>query len=231
MTTRDERRPSEATRRRTGRRPGDHGTREAILDAARRSFGERGYNAATIRAIAADAGVDPALVLHYFGNKADLFAAAVRMPMAPSEPLAMLAEVDREHLGEAIVRLVLRVWENPEALAVWLGLIRSAAADEDAAKLFREFATSVIFERIGQLLDSSDVEYRLSLVGSQIIGLGIARYMLHIEPLASASSDDLVAAVAPTLQRYLTGSLDAEGDQDLAWLGAALRLPPRPDSR
>jgi AcrR family transcriptional regulator len=203
-----ERRGRGPTGRRPGRRPGDHGAREAILAAARRSFGQRGYAAATIRAIAAEAGVDPALVLHYYGSKADLFAAAVHLPVTPSESLAVLAETDREQLGEAIARLVVGMWENPDVLAGWLGLLRSAASDEDAARTFREFITSGVLERIGQLLDAPDAEYRVSLVGSQIVGLGIARHILRIEPLASASTEELVAAVAPTLQRYLTGELD-----------------------
>jgi AcrR family transcriptional regulator len=196
-------------RRRPGRRPGDHTAREDILDAARRAFGARGFAGATIRAIAADAGVDPALVLHYYGNKADLFAAAVRLPLTPSESFAVLEPVDRGDLGEAILRLVLAIWENPDALAAWLGLIRSATTDEDAATVLRDLVTSVIIERMGDLLrlDDSDAAYRVSLVGSQIVGLGITRHVLHLEPLASASTADLIAAVAPTLQRYLTGVL------------------------
>jgi AcrR family transcriptional regulator len=196
-------------RRRPGRRPGDHTAREDILDAARRAFGARGFAGATIRAIAADAGVDPALVLHYYGNKADLFAAAVRLPLTPSESFAVLEPVDRGDLGEAILRLVLAIWENPDALAAWLGLIRSATTDEDAATVLRDLVTSVIIERMGDLLrlDDSDAAYRVSLVGSQIVGLGIARHVLRLEPLASASTADLIAAVAPTLQRYLTGVL------------------------
>jgi AcrR family transcriptional regulator len=196
-------------RRRTGRRPGDHRAREDILDAARQAFGARGFAGATIRAIAADAGVDPALVLHYYGNKADLFAAAVRLPLTPSESFAVLEPVDRGDLGEAILRLVLAIWENPDALAAWLGLIRSATTDEDAAMVLRDLVTSVIIERMGDLLrlDDSDAAYRVSLVGSQIVGLGIARHVLRLEPLASASTADLIAAVAPTLQRYLTGVL------------------------
>jgi AcrR family transcriptional regulator len=196
-------------RRRPGRRPGDHTAREDILDAARQAFGARGFAGATIRAIAADAGVDPALVLHYYGSKADLFAAAVRLPLTPSESFAVLEPVDRGDLGEAILRLVLAIWENPDALAAWLGLIRSATTDEDAATVLRDLVTSVIIERMGDLLrlDDSDAAYRVSLVGSQIVGLGIARHVLRLEPLASASTADLIAAVAPTLQRYLTGVL------------------------
>lgn len=197
------------TRRRTGRRPGEHSAREDILDAARRAFGERGFAGATLRAIAADAGVDPALVLHYYGNKADLFAAAVRLPLTPSDSFAVLEPVDRDDLGEAILRLVLAVWENPATLAAWLGLIRSATTDDDAARLLRDLVTSVITDRMGELLhlDDADAAYRVSLAGSQIVGLGIARHVLRLEPLASAPTTELISAVAPTLQRYLTGAL------------------------
>jgi AcrR family transcriptional regulator len=197
------------TGRRTGRRPGEHSAREDILDAARRAFGERGFAGATIRAVAADAGVDPALVLHYYRNKADLFAAAVRLPLTPSESFAVLEPVDRDDLGDAVLRLVLAIWEDPDSLAAWLGLIRSATTDDDAARILRDLVTSVIVDRMGDLLhiDDSETAYRVSLVGSQIVGLGIARHVLRLEPLASASTTDLVSAVGPTLQHYLTGEL------------------------
>lgn len=197
------------TGRRTGRRPGDHAAREDILRAARRAFGERGFAGATIRAIAADAGVDPALVLHYHRTKADLFAAAVRLPLSPSESFAALEPVGRDDLGEAVLRLVLAIWEDPDALDAWLGLIRSATTDDSAATMLRDLVTNVVVERMGDLLqlDDAAVAYRVSLVGSQIVGLGIARHVLRLEPLASASTSDLVSAVAPTLQRYLTGAL------------------------
>lgn len=195
--------------RRTGRRPGDHAAREDILRAARRAFGERGFAGATIRAIAADAGVDPALVLHYHRTKAELFAAAVRLPLSPSESFAALEPVGRDDLGEAVLRLVLAIWEDPDALDAWLGLIRSATTDDAAATMLRDLVTNVVVERMGDLLrlDDAAVAYRVSLVGSQIVGLGVARHVLRLEPLASASTSDLVSAVAPTLQRYLTGAL------------------------
>ena len=196
-----------AASRPVGRRPGNHGAREAILAAARRAFGERGFGGATIRGIAAEAGVDPALVLHYFGNKADLFAAAVAMPVAPSEALAALASVERDRLGETILRLIVGIWDDPDALAVWLGLIRSATSDPDAARMLQEFLANVILDHIGHLLDEPDAALRVSLVASQVVGLGVARHVVRLEPLASASSDELVAAVGPTLQRYLTGDL------------------------
>lgn len=199
--------PSGGSRRR-GRRPGDQGTREAILSAARRRFGDQGFHGATIRLIASDAGVDPALVLHYFGNKADLFAAAVQLPVTPSEVVTVLTDVDRNQLGETILRTLIELWQDPDTLAVWLGLVRSAMSDEKAARLLREFLSSAVFSRIAHALGGgAEAEYRVSLVASQIVGLGIARHVIGLEPLASASPEELVAAVAPTLQRYLTGEL------------------------
>lgn len=192
---------------RSGRRPGEPGTREAILAAARRRFGQHGFAGATIRMIAADAGVDPALVLHYFGTKVDLFAAAASLPVTPSEKLAVAATTDRDKLGETILRTVVEVWENPDGLSAWLALIRSATSDERAAQMMREFITSAVFDPVADMLGEEDARYRMSLAASQIVGLGIVRYVVGVEPLASASTDDLIEAVAPTLQRYLTGPL------------------------
>jgi AcrR family transcriptional regulator len=193
-----------------GRRPGaGSATREAILGAARRRFADLGFAGSSVRAVAADADVDPALVLHYFGSKADLFAAAVQLPVVPSEHLDPLEELDPSQLGEAIVRMITGVWEQPEALEAWLGLLRSATSDPRFARMLREFLTQILSERLAALLDTPDLELRLGLAASQIVGLGLARYVVGFEPLASLSTDELVAAVAPTLQRYFTGDLDS----------------------
>jgi AcrR family transcriptional regulator len=191
---------------RTGRRAGDTGTRDAILSAA---LGEQGFTGATIRSIAAEARVDPALVMHYYGNKADLFAAAVDLPLTVRDGLVKLAATEPEAMGEAMLRTVTSVWEDPDGLAAWLGLLRSAVADERAAEMLREFLASAILAPVAERLgsDSDDAVWRVSLAAGQIVGLGIARYVVRIEPLASAPMDDVVAAVAPTLQRYLTGDL------------------------
>jgi AcrR family transcriptional regulator len=197
----------EVALRRPGRRAGDSGTREAILDAARTRFAELGYDAATIRGIAADAGVDPALVHHFYGTKEKLFVAAMRFPIVPSEVIGQIASLDRGALGEAIARTVLRVWEDEESRAPALALLRSAVTNERFATMTREFVTSAIMRVIASVAQDDEPEYRASLVASQILGLGIARYVIGIEPVASASPDDLVAAIGPTLQRYLTGDV------------------------
>jgi AcrR family transcriptional regulator len=192
---------------RTGRRTGDSGTREAILAAARQRFAKLGYDRATIRGIASDAGVDPALVHHFFGTKEKLFVAAVRFPFVPTEELAQLGMADRERLGELIVRIALGALENPSTRPPAIALIRSAITNEQAATMMREFVTRAIVGTIATLVDEGEAEYRASLVASQILGLGIARYIVGLEPLAGADVDDLVAAIAPTVQRYLTGEI------------------------
>jgi AcrR family transcriptional regulator len=198
--------------RRSGRRPGNPDTRDAVLAAARTAFAERGFDGATIRGIAADAGVDPALVHHYFGNKDKLFLAAVDAPADPTELLPTILASPRDELGAAVVRMVLHVWDGP-GRAPGLALIRSAVSNEWTAKLLREFLVSKVLRRVVSTLgfDPDVRAARASLVASQIIGLVMARYVLRLEPLASASPDEVVAAIGPTVQRYLTGDVELPG--------------------
>jgi AcrR family transcriptional regulator len=195
---------------RTGRRAGGQPTRELILAAARRRFAADGFAGTTIRAVGADAGVDPALVLHYFGTKAGLFAASVRLADFPDEVVGRIVDAPLEALGEAIARTFLAVTGSPGALDAWVGLIRSAVADGHAAAMLTQFLAEVVFEPLGRRLTAAGIEdapLRVSLVASQVVGLGIARYVLCIEPLASTDGDDVVAAIGPGLQRYLTADL------------------------
>jgi AcrR family transcriptional regulator len=192
---------------RTGRRTGDSGTREAILAAARQRFAELGYDGATIRGIAADAGVDPALVHHFYGTKEKLFVAAVRFPFVPTEQLARLGSADRDRLGETIVRIALGALEDASTRPPAIALIRSAITNEQAAAMLRGFVTSAIIGTIASVVGEDDAEYRASLVASQILGMGVARYIVGLEPLAGADVEDLVAAIGPTVQRYLTGDI------------------------
>jgi AcrR family transcriptional regulator len=202
--------------RRSGRRGGDSGTREAILAAARARFGDLGYDRATIRGIAADAGVDPALVHHFYGGKERLFAAAMRLPVNPGDVIdTVLASAPANpgrSLGQHLLRTMLGIWDVAEIRATFMGLLRSAAASEQALGMLREFITSVIIARVAQVIRESDpaaddAEYRAALVASQVVGLGLTRYVLGLEPLKRASTDDLVAAIGPTLDRYLSGDL------------------------
>jgi AcrR family transcriptional regulator len=192
---------------RTGRRPGVSGTREAILDAARRAFAEHGYQHATIRGVADLAGVDPALVHHYFGTKQELFVAAVQLPINPVERLTAVLAEDPDEAGRRMVETFLSVWDHAADQSPLLALVRSAVGDEHAAAMLREFITEEVLGQIAHRLGSADARLRATLVGSQIIGLAMARYIVKVEPLASATPAQVVAAVGPTLQRYLTGDL------------------------
>jgi AcrR family transcriptional regulator len=208
MARRSGERTGQRTGRRTGRRPGKQDTREAILAAAREAFAQRGYEGATIRQIATSAGVDPALVYHYFDTKEMLFAATVNFPMNPAElvPRALAGPVDEA--GQRLVRTFVTVWDSP-AGAAGVALLRSAVTSDLAARLMREFLTTQILRRVMSILgvDPAEAELRSSLVASQISGLALIRYVLKVEPLASLPREAVVAAVAPTIQRYLTGEV------------------------
>ena len=184
----------------------------AVLAAARAQFAEKGFDGATIRGIATAAGVDPALVHHYFGNKDKLFLAAVDAPADPTELLPTVLAAPRDELGAAVVRMVLHVWDGPMRPA-GLALIRSAVSNEWTAKLLREFLVAKVLRRVVSTLgfDPDVRAARASLVASQIIGLVMARYVLRLEPLASASPDEIVAAIGPNVQRYLTGDVELPG--------------------
>ncbi|KKJ93904.1 TetR family transcriptional regulator [Micromonospora sp. HK10] len=196
--------------RRTGRRPGNPDTREAILAAARTAFAERGFDAASIRAIATAAGVDPALVHHYFGTKEELFRATVAIPVDPAELVPRVLAGGRDEVGERLVHTFLTVWDSPVGPAA-VALLRSAMSNQWTARLLREFLVTQILRRVvDQLdLDPAEVPLRGALVATQVAGLAMMRYVIRLEPVASAPVDTLVATIGPTIQRYLTGPLDA----------------------
>ncbi len=191
---------------RTGRRPGEPSTQAAILNAARAAFGDAGYDHATIRDIAARAGVDPALVHHYYGTKELLFEAALTLPIKPATVLAEIG-VDREHLGEHIVRHFLLIWEEPQNWPIFMAMLRSVVASEQVAALVRGILVKEIFGPLTETLGAPDAALRANLVGSQFIGLALTRYVGRVEPLASAEHEVIVAAVGPTVQRYLIGEI------------------------
>ena len=190
---------------RTGRRPGRQDTKDAILAAARDAFAEKGFDGASIRYIATGAGVDPALVHHYFGTKDQLFLAAMQIPMDPGKIIPQLAAAGMNGLGERLVRTFIGIWDSP-AGAAGVALLRSAVRNEFAARMLREFITTQIMRRVLTHLDLDPAETptRASLVASQIIGLAMMRYVIKLEPLASAAPDAVAAAIGPTLQRYIS---------------------------
>jgi AcrR family transcriptional regulator len=200
---------------RTGRRPGNQDTRQAILAAARRAFAEKGFDGASIRYIATSAGVDPALVHHYFGSKDQLFVAAIEAPVDPGQLLPTLLAGGLDGIGERLVRTFLGIWDSP-AGATGAALLRSAVRHETAARLLREFVITQVMRRVGPhlSLDPAEARLRVSLVGSQLVGLAMVRYIVRIEPLASAPPDVIVAAIGPTLQRYITAPIGAFSTAD-----------------
>jgi AcrR family transcriptional regulator len=192
---------------RTGRRAGDSGTRAAILDAARRLFAERGYEAASLRAIAAQAGVDAALVVHFFGSKAGLLAEAIEWPFDPDVEIPRVLADGPERAGERLVALMVRTWDREGAGNPLITLLRASATEPRAAELMRELIQSRVFAPLLASLGVDRQAIRGELAASQLIGLGLARYVLRFEPLASARAAGVVAWVAPSVQRYLTGPL------------------------
>lgn len=192
--------------RRRGRRPGGGDTRAVLLDAARAVFAERGYDGATVRAIAERAGVDPAMVNHWFGGKEPLFVAALNLPVDPAAILSEVLPGDPERLAERILGRFLQVWDTTGA-AQLATLIQSIASHDAAASLLREFITRVLVVKVISVVAPDRPDLRANLCGTQLFGLAFVRYVLKVEPLASADHATVIAAVAPNLQRYLTGQL------------------------
>lgn len=197
--------------RTVGRRPGPSQTRGRILEAARATFGERGYESATIRGIAARAEVDPALVHHYFGSKQRLFVAAMELPVDLATVVAGLMGGPVDDLGERFVRVVLETWETPAMRPLLLGVLRSATTDPVAAGMLRRLLAEGPLLALARGIDRPDAPLRATLVGAQLVGLMMARYVVGVEPLASAPREAIARAIGPAIQRYLTGDLDDAG--------------------
>jgi AcrR family transcriptional regulator len=194
---------------RTGRRPGASGAREAILEASRAVFGELGYDAATIRLVAARAGVDPALIYHYFGSKQQLFVVAMELPEAWRTTVPVLAAGPREELGERMARFTLHLWDDAATKPLLLGLVRSAVSDPLAAEKVRQLLTDGPLVAISDALGLPDGRLRAQMAGSHVMGVAMLRHILRVEPVASAELETLVRILSPVLQHYLTGELDA----------------------
>ncbi len=189
-------------RGRSGRRPGGPDTRGEILAAARAEFAESAYDRASIRAIAGRAGVDPALIHHYFGNKEQLFLEAMEIPFAPAEIAGEILSGSMDDVGERAVRTFFAVWGDPVRRAPVLAMLRSAMSNDAAAALLRQFAQRAILTRVVAGLDLPERELRVELVVSHLIGLALVRHVVKLEPLASLPDEDVVALVGPVIQRY-----------------------------
>ncbi|MFF5229403.1 TetR family transcriptional regulator [Dactylosporangium sp. NPDC000521] len=179
-------------------------TRAAILRAARERFAADGYQRATIRAIAADAAIDPSMVMRYYGNKAQLFAAAVDVDLR----LPDVAGIPRDRLGETLVAHFIKRWEGDPADDALLTLLRSAATDDTAASRLRDiFAAQVAPVALAVCPDPAEAAMRAGLVATQMLGLALCRQILRLPPVVAATPSTLVTQVGATVQRYLTGEL------------------------
>lgn len=198
------------TGKRTGRRRGSPGTRESILEVARRLFADKGFDATTVRAIAADAGVDPAMINHYFGSKEELFRQTLAIPLDPATEISKIIAAGPERAGENLVRTLLGIWDSPMGSAA-AAMFRTAMSNEWSARLLREFLSTQILRRVaaGLEFDPAEAQLRSSLVATQVAGLIMLRYIIKLEPVASLPTEELVRLIGPNLQRYITGSLHA----------------------
>lgn len=178
--------------------------RTRILEAARAQFAERGYDKTSVRGIARAAGVDPALVHHYFGTKDEVFAAAIEVSFEPALLVPAALEGDTADVGERLARAFIGIWEDPATRAPLLAVLRSALTHEAAAAVLRGFVLRRLLDRVAAGLDIPDATFRAELAASHMVGIAILRYVLKAEPLASTDPEEIITMVAPTLQRYLT---------------------------
>ncbi|HZD23320.1 MAG TPA: TetR family transcriptional regulator [Acidimicrobiia bacterium] len=187
-----------------GRRPGAPDTRAEILQAARLVFAANGYDRATVRAIAAEAGVDPAMIHHFFGTKEQLFVATIDLPMPVLEAVRSAFEGNRDRMGERLATVFFMAWQNELARTSLLGILRSAMSGEDrAVDAFRQFLTSALLDRIAPLIEGENARLRAVLMASHMVGIAVTRYVVRLEPIASASVDDIITLVAPRIQSYV----------------------------
>jgi AcrR family transcriptional regulator len=209
MTAAVPRRRGRPSRSQSGQGPA---TRERILEAAREQFSEHGYEKASVRAIAKTAGVDSALVHHYFGTKTQVFEAAVEAAFAPAFGGAdALATGPLEDAGERLTRFIFGIWENPATRAPLIAIVRSAVNYEAAAAVFRRLVAAQLLGRVAGRLDLPDAQLRAELAAAQLVGIAMLRYVIRIEPLASVPAEEIIKRVIPVVQGHLTGSTAPEG--------------------
>ncbi len=178
-----------------------------ILREARASFAEHGYAGTTVRAVARAADVDPALVYHYYDSKEGLLDAATTPPQSFLDQIVTAWQTPQDELGEQLVRRTLRNWENPDHGPVLQAVLQIAGNEPAAREKLRAIIQRSMMGPSAQALDESERLARSSLIASQLMGLAFMRYIWKIEPIATMTEDDLVAAIAPTIQRYLDGNI------------------------
>ena len=188
---------------RTGRRPGTSDTRDQILAVARRQFATRGYDATSLRGIATDAKVDPALLIHYFGTKEGLFTAATGQPAGLSEVFAGQQGQTLRDFSESLARSYLRFVDSDQSRNAILALVRSAVSNENAAAMLREFLAAELLPVIASRTGHENAPLRAGLVAAQLMGVAMLRHVVRLDPVARATPDEIVALVAPVIEHYL----------------------------
>jgi AcrR family transcriptional regulator len=189
---------------RTGRPRGKTDTRNVILGTARRMFAAAGYDKTSLRDVAAAAGVDPAMIRHYFGSKAELFRATMGWPFEPADIAARITAGDRDHIGDRLTRVFFEAWEHPDSRAPLLAILRGAATHEESANLVRQFIQGQVYSQIAAGLALPDAELRIDLAMSQLLGIAYLRHILQVEPIASTPVDELIRRLAPVITSHLT---------------------------
>ncbi|MEV8374189.1 TetR family transcriptional regulator [Kribbella sp. NPDC056861] len=192
------------TARTPGRRPGGPDTRGEILKAARESFASKGFATTSLRAVAREAGVDAALVHHYFASKDELFIESMALPIDPRQVAARILDGPTDQLGRRVITVFLAVWESPDGQQRMKALLRSVVSSDDVARTMREGIARLILQPVGQALGVPDAELRVALVASQLMGLAMIRYIVELEPIAATDVADLIDRMAPAIQHYLT---------------------------
>lgn len=188
-----------------GRRSGGGDTRAEIIDVARGLFAAKGYDGTSVRGVAREAGVDPALVHHYFDGKPGLFSEVIGVPAGIEEQIAAAVAGPPEGAGERIVRTYLRVWDGPEGRVRFRALVGAVASHEEAAHLLRDFVSRSVLTSLAHIFGDEDVipDLAVAAVGAQLVGVGLLRYLLEVPPMADADPEEIVALLAPSIQRLL----------------------------
>lgn len=203
--------PAKTTSRRRGRRQGEPVSRDAVLRAAKRRFAVDGYEKATLRSIADDARVDPSMVLYLFGSKAELFRESLRLIVDPDALAAAIAAGD-DDIGTRMVRTYLGIWEHPDSAASMVAMLQSATSNPDAHEAFRAFMQSYVLTAVSAALGGGEqARLRAMLAATNLVGTAILRYVIRVDPLATLPAEDVVALIAPSVNRYLSAPADELG--------------------
>ena len=200
---------AEKPRRGRGRPAGGQDTSALIVVAARQEFAAQGYDGASLRGIARAAGVDPALVHHYFQGKEALFVAAMQLPFNPAQvlPTILADAAGPDEVADRLIRFVFSIWRDADTRAPFLGLLRSATTSETGAAMMRAFISQALFARVAEHLPPApDLDLRINLAAAHIVGVALLRYVVRVEPLASAAEDEVVARITPAIRGYFGGA-------------------------